>query len=146
MNYGSDNDKKMRARVRESIYFQCFLGKTEAILGILVEPDPHGDETGTHAHFHTTLICPNQKIVDVPEPDRCQITDRTCPFIAPCGSHERDPELRKRDYAHTIIRMMAFVEFYGEQLVNKILTTKGLPRTEYRLRLVELARIMIYLA
>ena len=145
-NITDDTDrlkKSTKYDVTRNMCFQCLLGKTEAVLGIFVEPDPHGDETGTHAHFHTTLTCPNKKIVDFPEPDRCQIMNKTCRFIAPLGSHERDPELRKRDYAHTIIRMMAFVEFYGSQLVNTILATKGRPPIRYNLRLVELARIMI---
>ena len=146
MNNISDNEKLKKStkyHVTKNIGFQCLIGKTKAILGIIIEPDPHGDEQGTHAHFHTTLICPNIKIVDIPEPDRCQITNRTCPLIAPLGSHKRDTELRKLDYAHTIIQMMAFIEFYGSQLVNIFLTTKGLPPTQSNLRLVELARIMV---
>ena len=136
--------KKIRKyHVQRDINFQCLIGKTEATLGIIIEPDPHGDGKGTHAHFHTVITCPNTKILDVPEPDRCRITNRTCPFIAPLGSYRRNPELRKRDYAHTIIQMVAFIEFYGSQLVNKILANKRLPPIPTNLRLVELNRIMI---
>jgi len=135
--------KSAKYDVDKNICFQCLIGKTEAILGIFIEPDPHGDRIGTDAHFHTTVRCPKKKIVDIPEPDRCRITNTTCPFIASFGSHERDSKLRKRDYAHKIIQMMAFVEFYGSQLVNVILVTKGLPLIQSNLRLVELNRIMI---
>lgn len=150
MKNNSDNDKIMEKLERSTKYdvtknirFRCLLRKTEAILGITIEPDPNGDETGTHAHFHTSILCSNIKIVDLPEPDRCQITNKTCRFIAPFGSHKRDLQLRKRDYATTIIQMVAFIEFYGSQLVNKILATKGLSHIQENLRLVDLARIII---
>jgi hypothetical protein len=129
--------------VNERMRFRCLIGKTEATLSIMIEPDPHGDERGTHAHFHTIITCPNIKIVDLPEPDRCRITDNTCPFIAPLGSSERSPELRKLGYAHDIIQKMAFIEFYGSQLVNAIFSTKGLASVQENLRVAELSRIMI---
>lgn len=134
--------KSTRYDVTKNIRFQCLIGKTEAILDITVEPDPHGDGRGTHAHFHTTLSCPNKKIVDIPEPDRCQIINTTCPFIAPLGSYERNPNLRKFNYANMIIQAMAFIEFYGSQLVNKLLTTRSLPPISNP-RLLELSRIMV---
>ena len=118
--------KATKYDVRKSMRFHCLIGKTEATLSVIIEPDPHGDERGTHAHFHTVPMCPKIKIVDIPEPDRCQITNKTCPFIAPLGSSKRNPELRKLDYAYTIIQKMAFIEFYGSQLVNEILGSKGL--------------------
>ena len=151
MNDDNDINEKAMEKVKRSskydvernIRFQCLIGKTEVTLEIIVEPDPHGDGIGTHAHFHATLTCPNTKIVDFPEPDRCRLTNRTCPFIAPLGSYRRYEELRKRDYAHTIIQMVAFIELYGSQLMNKILATKRLPPIQSNLRLVELNRIMI---
>jgi len=145
MNDSTKTDLKKATRhdVDKDILFHCLIGNSEVILFIMIEPDPHGDETGNHAHFHTGIRCPNIEIVDFPEPDRCQITDMTCPFIAPLGSHERSPELRKRNYAHTIIQMMALIEAYGSQLVNKVLGSKGLRHTPDNLRVVELANIMI---
>lgn len=125
------------------INFHCFIGETEAILSMLLERDPHGDGKGTHAHFHTIIMCPKLKIVDYPEPDRCQVTEKTCPFIAPLGSPKRYSKLRKFDYAHTIIQMMAFVEFYGAQLVNSLFADKGLPPPRDNPRLSELSRIMV---
>ena len=133
--------KSSKYDAEKYIGFQCLIGKTEATLGIVVEPDPHGDGIGTHAHFHATLTRPNTKIVDFPEPDQCRLTNRTCPFIAPLGSYRRHAELRKRDYAHTIIQMMVFIELYGSQLVNKILAIKQLPPAQTDLRLVELNRL-----
>lgn len=135
--------KSARYDVSQDMRFHCLVGKTQVILSIMIEPDPHGDGKGTHAHFHTTILCPKMKIVDIPEPDRCQILNRTCPFIAPFGSHRRDPELRKFNYAHKIIHMMASIEFDGTQLLNILLTTKGLARTKENPRLLELTRIMV---
>lgn len=151
MDNNSDNDKDIMEKqkkpakydVRKDVPFFCLIGNTQASLYLMIEPGPHGDEKGTHAHFHTILSCPKIRIVDIPEPDRCQILNRTCPFIAPLGSHKRKPELRKLDYAHTIIQMMAFIEFYGTQLVNVLLATKGLRRAKDNLRLLELTRIML---
>jgi hypothetical protein len=119
------------------------IGKTEAELHIMLEPDPHADESGTHSHFHTVTMCPNMRIVDFPEPDRCGITDNTCPFIAPLGSDERSPELRKLRYANTIIQKIAFIEFYGSQLVNEILQKKRLAPIQYNLRVAELEKILV---
>jgi hypothetical protein len=129
--------------VDKTIPFQCLIGKTQAKLCIMVEPDPHGDESGTHSHFHTVTMCPNMKIVDFPEPDRCRITDSTCPFIAPVGSDEVSPELRKFRYANIIIQKIAFIEFYGSQLVNEILHKKKLTPIGYNLRVAELERIPV---
>jgi hypothetical protein len=135
--------KARRYDVDETIPFQCLIGKTQAKLCIMVEPDPHGDESGTHSHFHTTAMCLNMKIVDAPEPDRCQITDSTCPFIAPIGSDEVSPELRKLRYANEIIQKIAFIEFYGSQLVNEILQKKKLAAIQYNLRVAELEKILV---
>jgi hypothetical protein len=143
------DEKKSRLKkafqydVNGKIPFRCLIGKTDAELHIMIEPDPHGDESGNHSHFHTVTMCPNIKIVDTPEPDRCRITNGTCPFIAPFGSDERSPELRKFRYANEIIQKIAFIEFYGSQLVNKILQKKKLAPIRYSLRVAELEKILI---
>jgi hypothetical protein len=136
-------EKARQYDVREDIPFRCLIGKTDAKLHIMIEPDPHGDERGTHSHFHTVLMCPNVKVVGIPEPDRCQITDSTCPFVAPVGSEERYPELRKFRYANEIIQKIAFIEFYGSQLVNEILKKKKLAPIQYSLRVAELEKILV---
>lgn len=135
--------KAIRYDVNKTIPFQCLIGKTQAELCITIEPDLHGDESGTHSHFHTFTMCPNTKIVDAPEPDRCKITDSTCPFIAPVGSDEVSPDRRKFRYANTIIQKIAFIEFYGSQLVNKILQKKKLVPIPYSLRVAELEKILV---
>jgi hypothetical protein len=135
--------KATRYDVRKDIPFRCLIGKTDAELHIMIEPDPRGDESGTYSHFHTVMMCPNMKIVDVPEPDRCKITDSTCPFIAPVGSDERSPELRKFRYANEIIQKIAFIEFYGSQLVNEILRKKKLTPIQYNLKVAELEKILV---
>jgi len=126
-----------------NIRFRCLTGKTDATLSAYIEPDPHGDETGTHGHFHTTVTCPNTMIVDFPEPDRCQITNESCPFTIALGSRERNPESRKLGYAHDVIQNMAFIELYGSQLVNELLKSKGLKIKQGDLRRSELARTMV---
>jgi hypothetical protein len=83
--------KAKESDVNVRIPFFCKVGQVEAILTIYIEPDPHGDGAGTHAHFHTPLLCPKTKIVEYPEPDRCQITDLTCPFWEPVGGYQRFP-------------------------------------------------------
>jgi hypothetical protein len=135
--------KATKYDVSTDIPFRCLIGKTDAELHIMIEPDPHGDERGTHSHFHALMMCPNMKIVDVPEPDRCKITDNTCPFIAPLGSDERNPELRKFRYANEIIQKIASIEFYGSQFVNEILRKKKLAPIQYNLRVAELEKILV---
>ena len=135
--------KSTRYDVEEDLCFQCLIGNTEASLGIVIEPDPHGNGKGVHAHFHTTLVCPHIQIVDFPEPDRCRITNETCRFITPLGRKERDPKLRKLKYANGLVQMVAFIEFHGSQLVNGILESKGLQTAKNVLRLVEINRILV---
>jgi uncharacterized protein YutE (UPF0331/DUF86 family) len=128
--------------VNVHIPFQCKIGGVKATLGILIEPDPHSDGKGTHAHFHTTIICPKIKIVDYPEPDRCQITDETCPFWEPMGGYKRDPSSRKWLYAHHLIHSIASIEHTGTQLVNMIFEKEGLS-LKNELRLIELNRLLL---
>lgn len=143
-NDGNARWKKARQYdVEKDIPFRCLIGKTEAKLCIMLEPDPHGDESGTDSHFHTVTMCLNMRIVDIPEPDRCGITNTTCPFIAPLGSDEVKPELRKFRYANDIIQKIAFIEFYGSQLVNEILQKKKLAPIQYNLRVAELEKILV---
>jgi hypothetical protein len=129
--------------IDEYIHFRCLIGKVDAIIDVMIEPDPLGDESGKHSHFHTTILCPKTRIVGIPEPDRCQITNSTCPFIAPMGSNEVSPESRKLKLALAIIQEMAFVEFYGSQLVNEILQEKELKPIGYSLRVAELVKILV---
>jgi hypothetical protein len=135
--------KATKYDVGKGIPFRCLIGKTDAELNITIEPDPHGDESGTHSHFHTVTMCPNMRIVDIPEPDRCRIINGTCPFVAPLSSDERSPELRKFRYANEIIQKIAFIEFYGSQLVNEILREKKLTPIQYNLRVAELEKILV---
>jgi len=135
-------EKSIKHDVQTSIPFRCFIGKTKAILVVLIEPDPHGDGSGTHAHFHTAIVCPKLKVAKLPEPDRCQITDETCPFVAPLGSPWRHPEARKGIYAHEIIQSMALIEFYGTQVVNeKVFKPLGLRKSF--LKLAELSTLLV---
>jgi len=129
--------------IDRDIHFRCLIGKVDAIIGVMIEPDPHGDESGKHSHFHTTLLCPKIRIVDIPEPDRCQITNSTCPFIAPVGSDEVSPESRKLKLALAIIQEIAFIEFHGSQLVNLLLQKKKLEPIGYSLKVAELEKILI---
>ena len=86
---------------------------------------------------------PNMKIADIPEPDRCRITDSTCPFIAPVGSDETSPERRKFRYASTIIQKNASIELYGSQLVNEMLKKKTLKPIGYSLNVAEREKILV---
>ena len=133
--------KTIQYDVHKIIGFRCPIGKTEAVIGIMIEPDPHGDESGTDSHFHSIASCPKMKIVDFPEPDRCSITDSTCPFTAPIDRDETNPEQRKFRYASTIIQKIAFIEVYGSQLVNEILKKKKLKPVS--IRVAELEKILV---
>jgi len=114
-----------KADVSTTLLFFCKIGQTEAKLFILIEPDPHGDGKGTHAHFLNVVHCPKIKIVEFPEPDRCKVTDKTCPFIEPFGGHERDPQERKWLHAHRFIGNVSSIDFYGTQLIATALKAKG---------------------
>lgn len=127
--------------VHKIIGFRCPIGKTEAVIGIMIEPDPHGDESETDSHFHSIASCHKMKIADFPEPDRCNITDATCPFTAPIDSDETSSERRKFSYASTIIQKIAFIEVYGSQLVNEILKKKKLKPIS--IRVAELEKILV---
>lgn len=107
------------------IPFLCKIGQVQARLGVCVEPDPHGDGKGTHAHFHTVITCPKTKIVDWPEPDRCSVIDRTCPFWEPAGGYKRDETQRKWQYAHQLIHYSGYLEVYGIQLLSEALRFRG---------------------
>ena len=51
--------------------------------------------------------------------------------------------MRKWEYASKLIQMVALIEFYGSQLVNRILVSKELPAAKNSLRLVEINRLMV---
>jgi hypothetical protein len=141
-----DKEKPVSKRIEYekdgTINFRCPIGKVNPSIHVMIEPDPHGDDSGEHSHFHATLLCPKTKIVDFPEPDRCKITNESCPFAAPIGN-ERTSEQRKFRYSSTIIQMLAFIEFYGSQLVNEILKKKKLKPIGYSLRVAELEKILV---
>lgn len=117
--------KSKEADVTHRIPFFCKIGQVEAYIFVDVEPDPHGDGKGTHAHFHAVPHCPKTKIVDYPEPDRCQANDETCPFWEPLGGYERDSITRKWVYAQQFLHYASFIEVYGMQLINISLKSKG---------------------
>lgn len=118
--------KKSKEADKEcDVPFSCKVGQITAELNVCIEPDPHGDGKGTHAHFHTMILCPKIKIVDHPEPDRCQVTNETCPFVEPFGGYERDSDTRKWVYAQRFLHHVTFIEFYSMQLINVSLRSKG---------------------
>jgi len=117
--------KSMEADKNYDAPFFCKVGQVESEVRVYIEPDPHGDGKGTHAHFHTMIRCPKIKIVDFPEPDRCQVTDETCPFVAPFGDYERDSGARRWVYAQRFLHHVSFIEFYGMQLIYLSLISKG---------------------
>lgn len=117
--------KSSEADITQTIPFFCKIGQVEAYIYVHIEPDPHGDEKGTHAHFHAVPHCPKTKIVDYPEPDRCQITDETCPFWEPTGGYQRDETTRKWVYSQQFIHYISLAEFYGNQLIITTLRAKG---------------------
>lgn len=117
--------KSKEADVIQRIPFLCKIGQTEAYIYVHIEPDPHGDGKGTHAHFHAVPHCPKTKIVDYPEPDRCQVTNETCPFWEPTGGYQRDATTRKWVYSQQFIHYLSLAEFYGNQLIITTLRAKG---------------------
>ena len=118
--------KKSKEADREcNLPFSCKIGQLDAELNVSVEPDPHGNGKGTHAHFHTIIMCPKIKIPDWPEPDRCQVTDETCPFWEPLGGYEREPDSRKWIYAQQFLHHVSSIEFSSTQLLSVSLMSKG---------------------
>ena len=117
--------RSTKANVIHRVPFFCKIGQVEAYVFVHIEPDPHGNGKGTHAHFHAVPHCPKTKIVDYPEPDRCQVTDDTCPFWEPVGGYERDSTTRKWVYAQQFLHYSGLTEFYGRQLINISLRSKG---------------------
>lgn len=134
--------KSIEADIHDNIPFQCKIGNVIAELRILIESDPHGDGKGIHAHFHTTIQCPKIKIVDRPEPDRCQVTDETCPFWEPFGGYDRDSSSRKKVFFYKFLHSMTFVELYGTQLVYMIFQSKAI-RLRHDLRFIEITRLLM---
>lgn len=124
--------------------FFCKIGQVQARLTMYIEPDPHGDGTGTHAHFHTPLACPKIKIVEYPEPDRCQVTDSTCPFWEPVGGYQRNVNTRKWVHAHRFLHQVSLIEFYSTQLLIVSFRSKGFKVTQNlpEIRLVDLIKLL----
>jgi hypothetical protein len=122
--------KSREADVTQRIPFFCKIGQVEAYIYVHIEPDPHGDDKGTHAHFHAVPHCPKIKIVNYPEPDRCQVTEETCPFWEPVGGYHRDETTRKWVYSQQFIHHISLAEFYGNQLIITALRAKGFKVTK----------------
>ena len=124
--------------------FFCKIGQVQARLTMYIEPDPHGDGTGTHAHFHTPLVCPKIKIGEYPEPDRCQVTDSTCPFWEPVGGYQRNVNTRKWVHAHRFLHQVSLIEFYSTQLLIVSFRSKGFKVTQNlpEIRLVDLIKLL----
>jgi hypothetical protein len=118
--------KSVEADRECDLSFLCKIGQVDAELNVSVEPDPHGDGTGRHAHFHTIIMCPKIKIPDAHEPDRCRVTDETCPFVEPLGGYERNPDSRKWIYAQQFLHHVSSIEFSGTQLLSASLMSKGI--------------------
>ncbi len=122
----TDFNQVKKADVKTTIPFSCKIGQTKAELFVMIESDPHGDGRGTHAHFHSGILyCPKKKIVDLPEPDRCEITDKNCPFNKSFGKSTDDPIQRKQAYAYELISSVSLIEIYGTNLIEKFLKFKG---------------------
>lgn len=97
--------------------FFCEIGKTHAKMGITIEPSPHNEPS--HAHFHTFLLCPKARIVEVPELDRCMVTELPCPFQFPLGKLHSDKLSRQREYGIRILQYGAYFEYYATcKLIN----------------------------
>lgn len=127
----SNFDQVDKTDVETTIPFFCKIGQTKAELFVMIEPDPHDDGKGTHAHFHSGILyCPKKKIVDLPEPDRCKVTDETCPFWESFGGYQRNPTRRKWLYAQRFIHSFSSIEFYGTQLMTAFLKSKGCKNLE----------------
>ncbi len=124
--------------------FFCKIGQVQARLTMYIEPDPHGDGTGSHAHFHTPLVCPKIKIVEYPEPDRCKVTDSTCPFWEPVGGYQRNVNTRKWVYAHRFLHQVSLIEFYSTQLLIVSFKSRGFKVTQNlpEFRLVDLIKLL----
>lgn len=144
MNNMSTEEYRRLAKddVDVDIEFFCKVGQTTAKLSIYIEPDPLADGKGTHAHFHTMILCPKVKIVDFPEPDRCVVTDNTCTFVEPFGGLGRDEVSRKWECAHRFIHNATSIEINGKYLLSASLRSKGfdiqgeLPELSYQ-RIIE---------
>ena len=128
--------------VKENIPFHCEIGDTQVYLMVHIEPKPHGEVS--HAHFHTAIICPKIKIVDVPEPDRCQITNRTCPFIQPLGPGRTERE-RKKSYLAEISRFATLIEYYGIEKISNKLSEEGRKISKNKLHMLRLFQINMLL-
>jgi len=107
------------------IPFNCLIGKVESLLCISIEPDPHGDESGSCSHTHVTLICQKMKIGDSPESDCCGVTGEPCQFDV--GQH-LDTNIQKKIFSLEIIQNCAMIEHYGSICINHLLETKKIER------------------
>lgn len=90
----------------------------------MIEPSPHNKPS--HAHFHSSLICPKARIVEVPEPDRCMVTELPCSFQSPLGKLHNDKLSRQREYGIRILQYGAYFEYYTTRKLIDSLKTSGI--------------------
>lgn len=107
----------------DTIFF-CEIGNTFARLSIKIEPAPHKEPS--HAHFHTTLMCPKNRIVESPEPDRCLTTELPCPFWEARGKKYVDKLSRQKEYGLRILQYGAYFEYYATVKLTKYFEKRGI--------------------
>jgi hypothetical protein len=105
--------------VTNRIRFYCLIGHNEAEIYVMIEPDPHGTESGDDGHFHVGVSCENLSVAEIPsEPDRCRINGNTCQFTLPIGNLHRYCDQRKFHLSNKIIQGISSIEQYAKQIVN----------------------------
>jgi hypothetical protein len=129
-----------RGDVRSELNFFCEIGEVKALVGLHVEPAPHGDPS--HGHLHVSLLCEKVCIPDFPEPDRCSLTNRTCPFQLEFGHHLLHEESRKKDYANQILLSSAHIEYYGAIRLRRYHDSQGLSFNQRKLNLSRIIQLL----
>ena len=104
--------------------FFCEIGKTYVRMMVLIEPAPH--DNPSHCHLHTTIMCPKTRIVEIPEPDRCVITELPCNFQSPLSKFFEDKLSRQKEYGIRILQYGAYFEYYASTKLLECLKRKGI--------------------
>ena len=148
--YSEEELERLRRCFENDIFvtipFNCKIGGVKAYIRVHIEPDPHGDGKGTDAHFHTAIDCPKIKVVvDSPEPDRCSVTDKTCPFVQPLGGIERDEKLRKKYYAGEIILAVTSIEQYSKKILLDYFKSNNIKISVNKVKKFRLADVTMFL-
>lgn len=107
----------------DTVFF-CEIGNTFARLSVKIEPAPNSEPS--HAHFHTTLMCSKNRIVEPPEPDRCLITELPCPFWEALGKRYIDKLSRQKKYGLRILQYGAYFEYFATVKLIKYLKKRGI--------------------